>query len=230
MCIVVGHPPTHLHEGQWPKWINHPYTYQYLSLSLSHARAHTHTHTHTHTLACTHTCTHTHTLSPTLSLSHTHTHTSTHTQAHRHTHSLCLSLCLSHCIQPLEVRTVPFCPVWNLGPSQHIFLQHKEDPKAHGLTGDDLWVTHQKTGNSYGLMAVLTVEQLNSLAGLVAHQPKAVSVIQHVKICSHIVVTTNLFHALQILYFSLVNCQKMQILHMPLWFGGLPNAISKSYH
>ena len=116
------------------------------------------------------------------------------------------------------------------GPKRTRFLQHKEDPKAHGLTGDDLRVTHQKTGNSYGLMAVLTVEQVNSLAGLVAHQPKAVSVIQHVKICSHIVVTTNLFHELQILYFSLVNCQKMQILRMPLWFGGLPNAISKSYH
>ena len=28
-CEVIGHPPAPLHEGQWPKWINHP------SLSLS---------------------------------------------------------------------------------------------------------------------------------------------------------------------------------------------------
>ena len=54
-----------LHEGQWPKWINHPYPNLSLSLSLTHT--HTHWYTHTHSLIHTHTYTHMHvpTLAPT---------------------------------------------------------------------------------------------------------------------------------------------------------------------
>ena len=34
-CEVVGHPPAPLHEGQWPKWINHLYPYLSITIRIS---------------------------------------------------------------------------------------------------------------------------------------------------------------------------------------------------